>query len=335
MSINPNHATAPRAIAPRSTTSASSINYQATTDGFDTSLHKMINLFPYFYKWSANEAYQINPDYVVHYVYLDAPVDEDPFVAKTLSLELPYIEAFTTDTCLFIVYLRNTRPNDVFRFFPIDPSCSINRGNAGAAMEFLTDDDDHMFFVYGAYNNSPTKTMNKYFIKRIQGREVELTSGTGISISRDHQGDDYVISALPASQFSSTYLITEPIVSTLTLLPEEFIIMHKGRIRDFRGRLTAGLAVDNNVIEVIVRKNGNPTVTINPSTGLADSAMRIVFHAPQGLLPANTASRFEDHDNYIPVEPGDRISFAYGKSHAGDHNPANYLKLAIGFVPVE
>lgn len=186
---------APTTISQRSPASASSMSYQSHADGYSSSIHKMISLYPYFYKYSAGTSYQINPDYEVHYVSLDSPESGGP---HTLNLTLPYINAYPSSQCLLVIYLRNTKAGDFLTLTPIDTRCSINKGADGAAYSFKTDTDDHLFFVYGSYRPGGLGNyMNKYFVKQIQGREITISAGSGISVAETTF--NYAISAFRGS----------------------------------------------------------------------------------------------------------------------------------------
>lgn len=186
---------APTTISERSPATASSVSYTDLSDGGNSTIHKMINLYPYFYKYSAGTSYQINPDFEVHYVQLDAPNADG---GHTLNLTLPYIDAYPCSQCLMVVYLRSSHPGDFLTFTPVDAACSINSGADGAAYSFTTDSQDHLFFVYGAFRQASNGNyINKYFVKQIQGREITISAGTGIAIAPDNF--NYTISAFTGS----------------------------------------------------------------------------------------------------------------------------------------
>jgi hypothetical protein len=192
-----------------SASSADGLDYNADANNYGVNIHRMVNLYPFYYQWSTSHAYQLNPDYVVHYANINPPNGVDPSTV-TLAIELPYISAYVNDRCLHLIYLRSTLPGCTFRLTCVDITTSFNKGAAGVAHDFITDDQDHLFFVYGTYQGALSgpnsgNYINKYFVKALQGREITLTAGTGINIAQSNPGQ-YTIALDPKYTHSTSSL---------------------------------------------------------------------------------------------------------------------------------
>jgi hypothetical protein len=246
---------APTTIAERSPATASSLNYTGTDDGTSSTIHKMINLYPYFYKYSAGTSYQLNPDYEVHYVSLDAPNADGGHI---LNITLPYIDAYPSSQCLMVIYFRSSHPGDILTLTPVDAGCSINSGADAAPYSFTTDSQDHLFFVYGSYRIAASgNSINKYFVKQIQGREIAITAGTGIDVSVNNFA--YTISAHAGVPICASYKTTASASENIgpscsALLESYFIVPQPGKISNFYIFGTAPTGLNSVVYHVV--KNG-------------------------------------------------------------------------------
>ncbi len=157
-----------------------------TVAGGANSFSKSVSLYPLIYLWTAATTYQLNPNYFCHFAYLDAPTL--PPTQRTLEITLPNLSGFPKSRCFFILYLRSLRSGDIFKMTPFETSCGINKLTAGASYEFITDNSDHLFFIYGSQEavNVQGSTLNRYFIKTIQGRELDVVAGSGTTVNTSY-----------------------------------------------------------------------------------------------------------------------------------------------------
>lgn len=121
-------------------------------------------------QYSLNTTWQISPELHVFRVIHDGTS------GQTLQIQLPIQANLYQNSAIWFFWLGTSAAGGILEFAALADSSSIN-GVAGpnATYDFTCDGDKHLFMVIAVDGS--------YFIKIVQGRDFEVTAGTGISVS--------------------------------------------------------------------------------------------------------------------------------------------------------
>jgi hypothetical protein len=120
--------------------------------------------------YSDSDTWQFDPEKHVF------RINHDGVAQDVLQIQLPIMANLYQQSALWFFWLGNSVEGAVLQFAALADSSSIN-GVAGpnATYDFECDGDRHLFVVLAVAGG--------YYIKLLQGRNVEIEAGTGIEVS--------------------------------------------------------------------------------------------------------------------------------------------------------
>jgi len=121
-------------------------------------------------QYSLATSWQFNPEQHIFRIL------QDGTAGQTLIIQLPIMQQLYQQSAIWFFWLGANTVGSILQFAALADNSAINQvAGPAATFNFTCDGDKHLFIVVAVNGN--------YFIKMVQGRNFDVTAGTGTSVA--------------------------------------------------------------------------------------------------------------------------------------------------------